>query len=142
LSVIWNLWDWILYLTHKFILEYITEYHCIITWYEIKIFWQKKDKTIYLSKNSLKHLLFINEWFSIKSLRFFFYVYQDIAPGSPAAQAQMIAYTDYIIGADSVLHEVWHCKIPYYHSLFVKITYYHSICMDLLFITQLNPIVN
>ena len=34
-------------------------------------------------------------------------MFQEVHPGSPALQAGLKPYNDYIIGADSVLHEVF-----------------------------------
>lgn len=34
--------------------------------------------------------------------------FQEIQPHSPADLAGLYPFDDYIIGADSVLHEVWH----------------------------------
>jgi hypothetical protein len=36
----------------------------------------------------------------------FLYIFQEVNPNSPADLAGLKSHTDYIIGADSVLHEV------------------------------------
>ena len=42
---------------------------------------------------------------------------QDVQQNSPASQAGLISNTDYIIGADSILHEVCQIHIPLYRNV-------------------------